>query len=180
MKPKVLIAVCVSSLILSMLAAPAFAHGGLFDGQRKGFILGGGLGGSYLSWKYGDIDWTGTANFKVGYAPSNSFEVYWATIVSYTAFDSDDYASGANCVAVTKYLKPEGRGLFFCGGVGLAYNQNLDRMAPNYQSYSGVGGFAGLGYDFAKHFDIQADILYSGADWTPRWAFRVTLNVLAF
>jgi hypothetical protein len=176
MKPKILTVVCVSSLILAMLAAPAFAHGAVFDGQRKGFILGGGLGGSYLSWDYGDINWTVTANFKVGYAPSNSFEVYWATIVSYIAFDSDDFASGANCIAVTKYLKPEGRGLFFCGGIGLAYTNGLDG-AP---SHSGFGGFAGLGYDFAKHFYIQADALYSDVDWTPRWGFRLTLNILAF
>lgn len=177
MKPKVLAMLCVSSLILAMLAAPAFAHGAVFDGQRKGLILGGGLGGSYLSWKYGDIDWTGTANFKVGYAPSNSFEVYWASIVSYIASDSDSSAAGANCIAVTKYLKPEGRGLFFCGGIGAAYNNSTEAGGP---SYSGFGGFAGLGYDFAKHFYIQADVLYSDVDWMPRWAFRLTLNVLAF
>lgn len=174
MKLKVCAVVCVSFLVLaSQLSA--------FDGQRKGFILGGGIGGGYLSYHepFGfSLDKAAIAtNFKIGYAPSNTLEIYYTNNMSWFGYYSDSFTIGASCVAITKYLKPEGKGLFVCGGIGIASIFNLDEN----HSESGFGAFGGLGYDFAKHWYIQADILYTnlGSSWYS-WGVRVTLNVLAF
>ncbi|MCZ6818589.1 MAG: hypothetical protein O7G31_03775, partial [Calditrichaeota bacterium] len=55
-----------------------------FDGQRAGFILGGGIGAGFLSNKtsFGSFSNTESetvflTNFKIGYAPSNTLEIYY-------------------------------------------------------------------------------------------------------
>lgn len=151
-----------------------------FDGQRKGFILGAGIGGGYLD----DHDpyhpsgfGTLMTNFKIGYAPSNSLEVYYANNVSWFGFFEGLSAIGASCVAVTKYLKPEGKGVFVCGGVGMS---SLWRLGGS-SSISGFGAFGGIGYDEGKHVYFQGDIVYTNRGSSNySWAFRLTLNVLAF
>jgi hypothetical protein len=151
-----------------------------FDGQRKGFILGAGIGGGYLD----DHDpyhpfGSGTlmTNFKIGYAPSNSLEVYYANNVSWFGFFEGLSAIGASCVAVTKYLKPEGKGFFVCGGVGMSSLWELGGSS----SISGFGAFGGIGYDEGKHVYFQGDIVYTSRRFSEySWAFRLTLNVLAF
>jgi hypothetical protein len=185
MKPRILVVVLVSFLILARLAPPAFAHGELFDGQRKGFVLGGGLGGVYLFWPgYGGDrqNLAFTSNFKVGYAPSNSFEVYFINPLSFYMDDQEPYLIGASCIGVTKYLKPEGKGVFLCGGIGVTSSWLLEAGSPSYldHPFNGFGAFGGIGYDIGKHWYIQADLLYTNVDYGPRWGFRVTLNTVAF
>ena len=175
MKLKTCAVVCVSFLILaSQLSA--------FDGQRKGFILGGGIGGGYLSYHEPfDFSLNKAAlatNFKIGYAPSNTFEVFYTNNISWFGYGSGTFAIGASCIAVTKYTKPEGKGLFITGGLGWAAFMRVDRDTG---TESGFGAFLGLGHDIAKHWYIQADVLYTNLEssWYS-WGFRVTLNVLAF
>jgi hypothetical protein len=157
-----------------------------FDGQRKGFVLGIGLGAGSLHYEEAvgtpsSSSFNKTAfatNFKIGYAPSASFEVYLANVVSCYGVEGDSSASGATCVAATKYLNREGKGLFVCGGLGWAFEKSLQGAG----SRSGFGAFGGLGYDIARHWNIQADVLYTSQenDYIRTLGFRVTLNVLAF
>ena len=175
MKLKTCAVVCISVLVLASQVAA-------FDGQRKGFILGGGIGGSYLSYHEPyDFSLNKAAfatNFKIGYAPSNTFEVFYANNTQFFGFESNTWVVGASCIAVTKYMKPEGKGFFLTGGFGWAVFASVNRDAG---SESGFGAFFGVGYDIAKHWNIQGDILYTSlADSWYTVGFRVTLNVLAF
>jgi len=164
------------------------------DGQRKGFILGGGIGVGYLSLKetWGDPEstsWQGhpafETNFKIGYAPSNSLEIYWINSVSWFWYSQDTFLIGVTGLGLTKYLNPNGTGFFVSGGIGLSFYKDFD---PEFPSATGLGLLGGIGYDIAKHWSIQADVLYTtmngkGFQGIPKvtsMGAKATLNFLAF
>ncbi len=167
-----------AAVLLSLLAAARLVA---FDGQRKGFILGVGFGAGSLS--YHDPSWSHSQatfefNLKIGYAPSNNLEVYYLNIVSYFESMGRSYSGGGGLFGVTRYFDPAGKGLFLCGGAGYGFFWEMDW---NSIDLSGFGAFAGLGYEIGKHWNIQADVLYTDLENGARtWGFRVTLNTLAF
>lgn len=166
-------------LAVVVLSAPALA----FNGKRKGFILGGGVGGAYLSYNedFGfDLDKFSLAtNFKIGYAPSESFEIYYVNSVSWFGYASETFVNGASCVGITKYMNKEGKGLFFFGGVGFA---SLYALSGDSSSMNGFGVLGGIGYDIARHWSIQGDILYTNLEsgMASSMSFRISINILAF
>ena len=172
------IKICAAALLLSLAVSSQLSA---FDGQRKGFILGVGFGAGALNYDGRDFSFnkvTFENNFKIGYAPSNSFEIYYANIVSYFETMGRSYASGAACLAMTKYLKPEGKGFFICGGAGFGYFWETDWDTID---ESGFGAFGGIGYDIGKHWYVQAEVVYTRLETgSHSWGFRVTLNTLAF
>ncbi len=169
---------CAAVLVLLLALVSRL---GAFDGQRKGFILGIGFGGGAFAY---DSPFTGfnnatfENNVKIGYAPSNSLEIYYLNIVSYFEERGLSYAGGGALFGLTKYLKPEGRGVFLCGGVGFGYFWEMDLDTFD---QSGFGAFGGIGCDLSKHWTIEADLLYTSLDKRAHtFGFRVTLNTLAF
>lgn len=147
-----------------------------FDGLRKGFILGGGVGPGYLTYEGVDKFCLAT-NFKIGFAPSNSFEIYYLNTVSWFGLDSETFINGVTGLGLTKYLKSEGRGFFVLGGVGLAF---LRELGGN-EHGSGFGLTGGVGYDVAKHWSVQADVTYTSISDAPNMVgVRVSVNFLAF
>jgi opacity protein-like surface antigen len=149
-----------------------------FNGLRKGFILGGGGGPGYLTYE-GVDKFSLATNFKIGYAPSNSFEIYYLNTVSWFGVYSETFLNGLTGLGLTKYIKPEGRGFFVFGGVGLAVLQVLTQYGD---SDTGLGLIGGVGYDISKHWSVQGDILYTTFD-SGAWhslGVRVTINFLAF
>ena len=158
-----------------------------FDGQRKGFILGGGIGAGFLS---NETNFSSTqsegvfaTNFKIGYAPSNTLEVYYVSKGSWwdgTAFTT---LLGISAIGITKYLDNTSEtGLFITGAIGLSA---LDApFEENIEASTGFGLIGGAGYEFSSHWNIEADLLYStiedsGADFDS-FGVRVSVNGLAF
>ena len=148
-----------------------------FDGQRKGFILGGGVGGGFLIMKssssFGEFTESNAVfltEFKIGGAPSNTLEVFLIAKGSHLG-ESDLTLTAAG---ISKYFGTSETGLFVTGGVGLSAVEFAE----------GLGLFGGVGYEFSKHFSIQGDILYSRVrerlNDSDSFNFRVTLNALAF
>jgi hypothetical protein len=148
---------------------------GAFDNQRQGFVLGGGIGGGYFSGNPPGGDAVFAANLKIGSGLSNRTEVYYTYNASFYQDEGTLSASGIHGIGVTQYTKPEGYGLFFLGGVGLAFETEFEGGGSDY----GFGGFIGLGHDIGKHWSIQADLSYMSVN-SSNWAFRVTLNFTAF
>jgi hypothetical protein len=158
--------------------------------QKKGFILGGGLGAGYMSClqSYGAelYDWqdlAAAANVKAGYALSDSLELYvfgsgW--MIGGRIWD----IIGVAGVGVTKYLNKRGSGFFFTGGLGVSFfDFERDVLKPR------PGFLLGAGYGLSKHWSLQADILNARIssgnssmihEWENAWGFRLTLNLLAF
>lgn len=166
-----------------------FADLSAFDGLRKGFILGGGVGGCYLTyeepWPVGDVrkldKFSLATNFKIGYAPSNSLEIYLFSTVSWAALPYDSSIIAVGGIGLTKYLSKAGKGFFLFGGIGSSVNAAASFFGET-ESEFGLGLIGGIGYDIAKHWSIQADVVYAsfGSGERTSLAARLTLNVLAF
>ena len=169
-----------SVLLLSFLVLSAQLLA--FDGQRKGFILGGCIGAGSIH--YEEPGWAGfnkgafVTNFKIGYAPSNSLEIYYINSVDWFSYYSESLIMGTTGVGVTKYLNPKGNGFFVFGAVGISFFQNTTYS----NGHTGFGFIGGAGYDIAKHWSIQGDVMYTDVEsgTAKSWAFRATLNFLAF
>jgi len=154
-------------LVLSLLvSSPVWG----FDGKRKGFIAGGGLGLGATSYKekvngpLGPIesDWTSEfafmTDFKIGYAFTNQLEIFYSDKGSWFEYFGAIALNGLGAASVNYYLKPEGPTFYLGGGVGfstftLPFENNSDLEV-------GFGFYAGGGYEFVKHFAIQLDFMY--------------------
>jgi opacity protein-like surface antigen len=168
----------------------AFSNLYSFDGERNGFILGAGIGGGYLSnsTSYESCSKTDSrgvffTNFKIGYAPNNTLEIYYVSRVSWWGETNMTYALGLSAIAATYYTDTEAEtGLSVSGGLGLS-----TLSAPfesGYGSSNGFGLFGGAGYEFARHWSVELDVLYStisesDADLNS-FGVRLTINVLAY
>jgi hypothetical protein len=164
-----------------------------FDGQRKGFILGGGIGAGSISYEETAPEWklnrfALTGNFKIGYAPTNSLELYYIADVSEFAYSqSESLVAGGTCigfsgVGLTKYLSPRGTGLFLSGGVGIPLLTFLNTRSGVGDVTGGFGLLGGIGHDVSRHWRLQGDVVYISmrAVHTKSLGVRVTFNFLAF
>jgi hypothetical protein len=174
-----------------------------FDGKRKGFFLGGGLGPGftlqketieYSGWFEGESSessgWESkfglATNFKIGYAPSDMVEIHYTSKVSWFVskiywwgLESEDVtmASGVSALGVTYYFKPEAPSYFITGGFGLS------TLSLPFESHGetkiGGGLFAGAGYEFARHFNVELDLLYGKVSSLSLFGIEPHTNVLS-
>ena len=158
---------------MSILFLAVTAHG--FDGQRKGFVLGGGVGFSPYSM------WSVTANGTVmGHSAVNGLDesktgagvqiiigyawdeynmiVYEGNVTGYKSsmLLDNNSAQGFSGVAYYRYFGPAGRAFFLTGGVG-TYAWKVKEYEAN---DPGFGYIAGAGYEFIPH--VQAGAYISG------------------
>jgi len=178
--------VIMCAVVFTLTSNNVFA----FDGERKGFILGGGLGAGYLSNSvsvnsFSDTDSRAVflTNFKIGYAPSNTLEIYYISKVSWWGASDITFILGLSAIAATIYIdNTTETGWFIAGGLGLSA-----LSAPfetDVESSNGFGLFGGGGYEFSSHWSVELDLLYStiterGADFNS-FGVLLTVNVLAF
>ena len=180
--------ICV--LILEFSSAELFA----FDGQRRGFIFGGGLGGAFVPNQFSGKSTIGRterkaaflAELKIGYALTNSTEIYY---VSKSSWWVEDERFNSNtilllwfaAIGMSKYLSSSETGFFFKAGIGLSVLKALENSVD---SLHGWGFFAGVGYELAKHWSTEIELLYSGLEESginlDSYAVRVTLNFLQY
>ena len=166
-----------------------------FDGERKGFILGGGLGFGYLSnttswdnsYDTGSITESRTVfqtYFKIGYAPSNTLEIFYSSRISWWS-EHSLFWLGLGAVAFTLYFDNISEtGWFVSGGIGHSNMSELDILGTSPVSRSGFGLFGGAGYEFSSHWTVEVDLQYSAVTDdrrdTDSFGVLVTVNVLAF
>ncbi len=202
MNRKAIILALTLSLIFGM------TKGGLaFDGNRKGFIIGIGIGPGYTTFNqtlkssFSGNTFTRTSerenkltfmsDFKIGYAPSNFLQIYWMSKVSWFKLknsleDDVTIANGFGGIGVTYSFNSDGPSPFLSGGLGfstwaLPFEQGAETM-------TGLGVVAGVGYEFARHWSFEFDLMWgqpntteSGLELTTNaLSFKFTLNVLAY
>lgn len=141
-----------------------------FDGQRKGFVVGGGLGLGTTSYKQKLVSPIGSSetgwsngfgimtDFKIGYAPTNQVEFFYNDKGSWFDYSGEIGLNGLGTASVNYYLKPEGPTFYLGGGLGfsiftLPFENNTDVQL-------GFGSYVGSGYQFAKHFAVQLDFMF--------------------
>jgi hypothetical protein len=168
---------------------------GAFDGQRKGFILGGGLGFGMTTFsqtlKSGGESYTSdnenkgalTTNFKIGFAQDEQVEFYYAAKVTWfgiTNVYNDDVtvANGLSAFGMTYNLKPILPTYFITGGIALAtWDLPFENPAPD--TWTGLGLYAGAGYEFAKHYSVEFDLLY-GNPGDSEGGLKISSNAVSF
>jgi len=164
-------------------ATPGFA----FDKERKGFILGFGLGPGFTSYSETRVE-TGVddvtkdggklsimSDLKIGYAPSNQLMVYWFSKVNWYGvdtsvemyFDRDKDAyipyndvtllSGVGGLGVTYFLNPEASSLYLSAGVGLSA---MSLPFEGTDTRTGLGIMGSIGYEFSPTWCMEASVIY--------------------
>jgi hypothetical protein len=156
-----------------------------FDGERNGFILGGGIGAGYLSNSNSSTDSRGVflTHFKIGYAPSNTLELYYLSKVNWWGESDITFTLGLSAIAATYYIDSETEtGWSISGGFGLSalsapFEENLE-------SSNGFGLFLGGGYEFAAHWNVELDLFYSAISESNSdlnsFGIQITINGLAY
>lgn len=136
-----------------------------FDGDRKGFVLGGGLGfapvvkwsveESFLGHTVLKIDETRAGvglNLLIGYAwDEKNMLVYEGNAVGYASeFGDQTIAQGFNGGSWYHYFGRPGKSAFTVGGLGLYSfdRENSDQHDP------GFAILLGGGYEFARHWQV--------------------------
>jgi hypothetical protein len=150
-------ALCV--VLVLVFCSTAFG----FDGKRKGFVLGGGLGVAPVAKWDSDID--GFDESKVA--------------ASGNLFLSSDYGDatitqGFGGASWYHYFAPPGKGFYTVVGLG-AFNFDFEISGSSGSNDPGVGILAGGGYEFARHF--QAGVYLSWGKTTEPSVDYTHLNV---
>ena len=169
---RVILGVMVVALLVSASSASAF------DGERRGFILGFGIGGGLTSFTQelsgfgAGIDATSerenkgafATDFRIGGGFSNQFLLYYVSRVSWfnitNVFDNSvTIASGVGGLGVTWYTASAGPSWFVSGLLGFANWSAVFENDSGGQNGFGVSG--GGGYEFSSHWSIEASLSWS-------------------
>ncbi len=139
--------------LLLIFCATSFA----FDGQRKGFVLGGGLG--YTPTAEFSVDgFSGTLsnsgvglNLLAGYAWDEFNMIVYEGNVSGYSINSVDITQGFNGASWYHYFGNSDKSFFSVIGLGF-YVFSVDE----YDADPGGGVLLGGGYEFSKHWQVAA------------------------
>ena len=167
-------------VVLTIVALLAMAcTASAFDGVRKGFVLGGGLGVAPVAKWEGDVipfgatKWeeskAGVAvNFLIGYAwDEQNMIVADANVVAYQS-DMDEFtfisqkptvAQGFSGFSWYHYFGPAGKSWFSTFGLGTYSFQaewEINNVTVEAKNEEGFGWLVGGGYEFSKHWQVGA------------------------
>ncbi len=146
-----------------------------FNGQRKGFILGGGLGFGLTSFTQ-TVDSGGLSatsdrennaafqtDVKIGFGPSEQVLVYLSWKTSWFNFDnvldeSVTIAMHFGGVGISYYFKPAAPSPYVSGGLGYCAWEPL--IEASAETYIGYGLAVGGGYEFSGHWSVEGDLMW--------------------
>jgi hypothetical protein len=173
---KILLFLMVLSIIV-VSASGTYA----FDKERKGFILGMGLGPGFSS--YTKItDSLGTqiysdkqnkigvfTDFKLGYAPNDHLMIYWMSKVAWsgrtdtlqqdTSSREEDItvATGIGGLGVTYFFNAKSPSLFVTVGAGFT---GWSYPFEDRDFWTGIGVTGGVGWEFRPNWVLEASFLW--------------------
>lgn len=182
----VVAAICLAGMIVSDAQA--------FDGHRRGFFLGGGLGPGFTAFKqtieeYGESassDWETKVSFftdiKIGYAPDERHMIYYFSDASWFGLDNMygstvTLANGVDGLGMTIYFQPKAPSPYVNFGIGLASWNAVSES--NADTWYGFGIMAGAGYEFARHWSLEGTLTY-GHPTKTIWDTKVSTDAIAF
>lgn len=156
--------ICVIGLVLLLCLVGSSSA---FDGQRKGFVLGGGIGFSPDAGYEVDINLGSLGNYSVdesgaglglnfvigGAFNERNMLVYEGNVAAWSDnFINANISQGFNGAAFYHYFGPTGKAAFMVVGLGVYVfkAEDYDDNDP------GFGVLLGGGYEFSKHWQIGA------------------------
>lgn len=158
----------IAMLLCSVASIPTDSFA--FDGQKKGFILGLGIGPGMDSFTqditsdFIDVESARETkpalitDFKIGYAPNNQLLVYYVSKVAWfgltNAFDeSVTITNGNGGIGVSYFLNSKN---FIAGGLGLStWNTPFESGS---KASTGLGIFVGGGREMSKNWTVEGGI----------------------
>lgn len=156
------------SLVVMVAVVVACTSGAqAFDGQRKGFVLGGGLGiAPVASWDSGfplfEESKAGLGlNILIGYAwDEQNMIVYEGNGVGYKSdFGDANITQMFNGAVWYHYFGPKGKSFFTSAGLGV-YQFVFEFQSGSFSASGSndVGGaiLLGAGYEFSPHYQVAA------------------------
>lgn len=160
---------------LALLLALTAASSGAIAGQnRQGFIIGLGIGPSNLEVQSDTADdsYSGTGtSFMLGGGVNDQFTIYYVSdVVFFTRDTTDDFgdtnsdlwAAGLAGIGLSYYFSPDARSAYIGGAFGLS--SMTDVVDSSISSYSGNGFSLTLGFEFARHFNVELNLIRSSMD----------------
>ena len=179
-----------SFLYMAFLLMLTLASGvGAFDGNRKGFVAGFGLGSApTVNWStsFADIEETGqgmVVDFVIGYG-FNHRNVIVGKVMGVSATSDaviDDWAfQGFNGVQWYHFLNDQKRSLYVSAGGGV-----MRFVSDRFDGSEWGPGFNGeIGYEFQRHFQISAYGIFGrtkrGGISSTHKQFGILLRILAY
>jgi len=172
----------LSFLVLFLLTINAHAQ----NNQRKGFILGIGVGPSlHSSVNSGRESMEFSTNFKIGFATSNKLSLYWNSQVDW--FNQERWGEkelfvyGIGGLGMTYYVNEKAPSLIINALIGVSSVSSLETSSGG---YFGLGVGVGLGYEFARHWSTEINFTYG----KPKRSYyeqeigsaRLTVNYLMY
>lgn len=176
-------------IVLTAVSADAF------NGERRGFLLGFGVGPGWSSFK-GEVEGfdlgdrenkfaIGT-DFKIGAGINDQLLIYYVNRVAWFKSDTFDkngfvqedvtIASGVGLVGLSYYFKTEAPAWYLVGAVGISsWSAPLE---SNSEMFSGFGLTGGAGYEFKKHWSLEATVNYGKPSKTIE-GYKVELSVIS-
>ena len=170
------------TLLLSIFVLLSSVHMAFaFDGNRKGFLLGGGLGlgvDTYTQELSDGIDTVKSdrltdfsigTDFKIGGGVSEQLFLYFHNQSAWFSIDNifNDTVtiqSGVAGVGMTWFTSPEPRGFFLTATVGAAYWDTP--FESDSDALTSLGAILGIGREFAPHWSVDASVLFGSPDRT--------------
>lgn len=158
--------VVVFTVLIFVIAA---INANAFNGLRKGFVLGGGLGFGPVAnvtaeRTNAELENSGLAlNFLIGYAwDEQNMIVFLRDGVIYseeTIFGgSINLVQGFSGAAYYHYFGPVGKSFYVVGGLGFQDWSSLDSDYDSNDVKAGI--LLGLGYEFARHVQIHGSLSF--------------------
>ena len=143
-----------------------------FDGNRKGFMFGFGVGPSVTSFTQtvtGTTMFDGTSDrenkfglgtsFRIGGGLSDQFMLYYANNLACFGIenvlgDNVTIANGVGLVGVSYYFEPTTPSMYLLGVIGVSTWDAIFEEDSNASVGFGIGG--GLGWEFSPHWSLEA------------------------
>ena len=187
---------CLIIFLIFVVTSNVFA----WDGERKGFILGAGLGTGFVSHTqkangYNSID-DGNIGFsingKIGYALNNCLMIYNmgpGTFFKNIHIQDDKkrmITSGINGLGISYYFNENAPSPYIMGGIGISIWRA--EFEPDIDDLEGTGIIIGGGYEYKSRFSIESHFTWakasrkiSGIDYKAQFfTINITLNVIGY
>jgi len=165
----------LACVTLFTLLAASSAHA--FDGQRKGFILGFGVGGGMSSFtqtveiagqpsQTSDRENKGgfATDFKIGGGLNEQFMLYYVARSSWFGITNAlnqkvTILSQVGGLGASYYLSEEPSSAYFLGAIG--FGTWSTPFESGGSTWIGIGLTGGVGFEFAKHWSAEATVSWS-------------------
>ncbi|MGB7062071.1 MAG: hypothetical protein WBF13_06920 [Candidatus Zixiibacteriota bacterium] len=192
---------CFVWVVVGLVLFGLVSNAQAWDQQRKGFLLGFGIGPGLTSYTQtlavwdppGGGTWSfesdrensvGVAtDFKIGYAPDNSWAIYYTSKVSWFGMENAygnnvTISNGLGAAGVTYWFQPQAPSPFVAGGIGFStWSLPFEDPAPD--SWIGPGFFAGGGYEFSRYWSVEGYLSW-GKPKDKEYGIEVSSNALSF